>query len=110
MTREQQERFRPLIEARMREAEAEITQSKEDVKPISPDVGIGRLSRLDSMQMQQMALEARRRQQMLLTRLQEARKRVDRGTFGTCLQCGRDIAQERLRHQPDALLCIDCAR
>lgn len=110
MTREKQETFRSLIEERMREAAAEIAQSDEDVKPISPDVSIGRLSRMDSMQMQQMALEARRRQQMLLVRLEEAMKRLDQGVFGSCLQCGADIAEDRLRYQPDAVLCMNCAR
>lgn len=110
MTREQQEIFRPIIEERMQEAKAEIAASSEDTKPISPDASIGRLSRLDSMQMQQMALGARRRQQMLLVRLEEALRRLNQGTFGRCLQCGKDIAEERLRYQPDAVLCIKCAR
>ncbi len=110
MTREQQETFRSLIEKRIEETTAEISDSQEDVKPISPDVSIGRLSRMDSMQMQQMALEARRRQQLLLVRLQEALKRLDQGKYGSCLQCGQDIPEERLQYQPDAVLCMDCAR
>lgn len=110
MTRDQQETFRPLIEERIQEAKSEIARSSEDTKPISPDVSIGRLSRLDSMQMQQMALDARRRQQLLLTRLEEALKRLNQGTFGQCLQCRQDIAEERLRYQPDAVLCMRCAR
>lgn len=110
MTPEKQETFRPLLEERIEEAKTEIAQSSEDTKPISPDVSIGRLSRLDSMQMQQMALEARRRQQMLLVRLEEALLRLNQGTFGRCLQCGKDIAEERLQYQPDAVLCIHCAR
>lgn len=110
MTNEQQETFRPLIEDRIQEARAEIAKASEETRPISPDVSIGRLSRLDSMQMQQMALEGRRRQQLLLVRLEEAMKRLSQGTFGRCLQCGRDIDEERLRYQPDAALCMRCAR
>jgi DnaK suppressor protein len=110
MTPEKQETFRPLIEERIAEAKAEIAKSAEDTKPISPDVSIGRLSRLDSMQMQQMALDAKRRQQMLLVRLEEALKRLNQGTYGQCLQCRQKIAEERLRYQPDAVLCMKCAR
>ena len=111
MTGEQQETFLPLLEERILEIKAEISKANtEDTKPISPDVSIGRLSRLDSMQMQQMALEARRRQQMLLVRLEEAMKRLHQGIFGKCLQCGHDIAEERLRYQPDAVLCMRCAK
>lgn len=110
LSREKQETFRPLIEERMREAAEEIAQGEEDTKPIAPDVSIGRLSRMDSMQMQQMALEARRRQQMLIVRLEEALRRIDQGAYGQCLQCNQEIAEERLRYQPDAVLCMRCAR
>ncbi len=110
MTREQQETFRPIIMERIQEAKAEISKGSENTKPISPDASIGRLSRLDSMQMQQMALGAQRRQQMLLVRLEEALRRLDGGVFGQCLQCRQDIAEERLRYQPDAVLCMRCAR
>jgi len=110
MTPEKQETFRPLIEDRIAEAQAEIAKVAEDTKPISPDASIDRLSRLDSMQMQQMALDAKRRQQMLLVRLEEAVKRLSQGTFGQCLQCRGEIAEERLRYQPDAVLCMKCAR
>ena len=110
MKKEEQEEFRPIIEEAIREAKTEIANSKENTKPISPDVSIGRLSRLDSMQMQQMALEAQRRQQLYLIRLEEALTRLNQGTYGQCLQCRDDIAMERLRYQPDAVLCMRCAR
>lgn len=110
MTRDEQETFRLLLEERIQEAKAEIAKGREDTRPISPDASIGRLSRLDSMQMQQMALGAQRRQQMLLVRLEEALNRLNQGNFGRCLQCDKDIAGERLRYQPDAVLCMACAR
>lgn len=35
--------------------------------------------------------------------------RVDNGTYGTCGQCGKDIARKRLEARPIATRCIDCA-
>lgn len=35
--------------------------------------------------------------------------RIDNGTFGTCMNCGRPIGVERLRARPTAELCIACA-
>ncbi|MFF1572940.1 TraR/DksA family transcriptional regulator [Leifsonia sp. NPDC058292] len=35
--------------------------------------------------------------------------RVDDGTFGVCMRCGRPIGVERLRARPTAELCIACA-
>lgn len=39
-----------------------------------------------------------------------AQARVDAGTYGTCLSCGREIAAARLAERPSAEQCIECAR
>ena len=35
--------------------------------------------------------------------------RIDDGAYGTCIQCGRSIAERRLMARPEASTCIDCA-
>jgi RNA polymerase-binding transcription factor DksA len=40
--------------------------------------------------------------------LEAARGRIESGEFGVCVDCGRDIAFERLRATPTAIRCIDC--
>lgn len=35
--------------------------------------------------------------------------RIENGTYGTCANCGADIAPERLEVQPMATRCIKCA-
>jgi DnaK suppressor protein len=37
-----------------------------------------------------------------------ALQRIDKGTYGKCTNCGRDIPPERLEAVPTASLCIDC--
>lgn len=37
-----------------------------------------------------------------------ALQRIEKGTYGLCAQCGRDIAPERLEAVPAAPLCINC--
>jgi DnaK suppressor protein len=37
-----------------------------------------------------------------------ALERVEKGTYGLCVQCGREIAPERLEAVPAASLCIKC--
>jgi DnaK suppressor protein len=103
-----QESFRPVIDARLADIETELDVTTDSTKPIAPDVSVGRLSRLDSMQMQQMALAGKRRLEEQRARLHEARRRIDSGTFGRCLQCGNDISIERLQYQPDAVTCMPC--
>lgn len=103
-----QESFRPIIDRRLADIDVELSAASESTKPIVPDAAVGRLSRLDSIQMQQMALAAKRRFEEQRARLHEARRRIDAGTYGQCQRCYADIAIERLQHQPDAVTCVPC--
>ena len=46
----------------------------------------------------------------VLSRIDEALKRIDDGTYGTCRVCGNEIGAERLEARPWTDLCIDDAR
>jgi DnaK suppressor protein len=39
----------------------------------------------------------------------EALKRIAKGTYGVCAQCGADIDPKRLKAMPNATRCISCA-
>ncbi|HEY2337156.1 MAG TPA: TraR/DksA family transcriptional regulator [Burkholderiales bacterium] len=43
-----------------------------------------------------------------LNQLDEARRRFDEGSYGVCVDCGRDIDYRRLRASPAAIRCIHC--
>ena len=45
-----------------------------------------------------------------ITSVKRALGRLNDGTYGTCVQCGEQIAPERLEARPEAALCIACAR
>jgi RNA polymerase-binding protein DksA len=49
-------------------------------------------------------------EQEILYQIDDALKRLDDGTFGTCQQCGAEITVSRLRAVPYASLCITCQR
>jgi DnaK suppressor protein len=59
---------------------------------------------------QQRDLALRDRNEQLLAEIEAAIARLDDGTYGACLRCGRPIAQERLEALPWAAHCIDCQR
>jgi DnaK suppressor protein len=46
----------------------------------------------------------------VLRAIDQALKRIDEGTFGTCERCGRPIGEERLQAIPYATLCIEDKR
>jgi RNA polymerase-binding protein DksA len=44
-----------------------------------------------------------------LAEVEAALAKIDDGTYGTCEQCGKEIAPARLEAKPAARNCIDCA-
>ena len=104
----EQKRYSAIIRERLAEIRERLETGAEDREAVSPDKSIGRLSRLDSMQMQQMALAGKRRLEEEVRDLEEALKRIAMGRYGKCQLCGRDIARERLEYQPAAASCVSC--
>ena len=87
------------------EAEKEET----DPAAVAVDVAIGRLSRLDSMQMEEIKKNGTRCRNERIHLLQEALKKMDAGTYGQCDGCDEWIGYARLEERPEANLCGDCA-
>jgi DnaK suppressor protein len=46
----------------------------------------------------------------LIAEIEAALERIESGTYGTCVVCGKPIAAERLEAIPYATLCIDDKR
>lgn len=70
---------------------------------------VGRLSRMNAMQSQQMALEHQRRREMQLVAIRGALHRIKEDDYGYCVQCGEDINPKRLDVNPCVIKCINCA-
>jgi DnaK suppressor protein len=70
---------------------------------------VGRLSRMDAMQAQQMAQASGRRRELMLHRITAALARIDSGDYGVCESCDESINPKRLEFDPTAVLCIQCA-
>jgi DnaK suppressor protein len=85
--------------------------AQESRRPVELDQSrVGRLSRMDALQNQAMALETDRRRQVELRLIEAALGRIESGDYGFCLSCGEEIAAKRLELDPTASLCIDCAQ
>lgn len=53
-------------------------------------------------------LRIRDRERKLISKIREALKRIDDGTFGVCESCDEEIGEARLKARPVTTLCIDC--
>ncbi len=71
---------------------------------------VGRLSRMDAIQVQAMAHAEEERRRARLRAIDAALARIGAEEYGYCLACGVDIAPRRLDVDPAAPRCFDCAK
>lgn len=104
------EHFRRLLEQRREELLRLEQTGREAAGTVELDQSkVGRLSRMDALQVQAMSQESERRRQLELGRIEAALRRLDSGDYGYCLECDEPIATRRLSFNPATPHCIDCA-
>ena len=96
------------------EQRSELLALKETSKAASDIVDldqtmVGRLSRIDALQGQAMALETARRRDQQLRKISAALERVAQGEYGYCAVCGDLIKRERLLLDPASATCVEHA-
>jgi len=101
--------LRAQLVTRQQELAELLSNVGESTGPVTLDQqSVGRVSRIDAIQQQQMAIASQQKASAMLKRTELALRRIDDGEYGDCLQCGEPIAYARLQAQPFANLCIDC--
>ncbi len=96
--------------ARQQELGQLMGAHEDEQEPVEPNQGdMGRLSRMDAIQIQAMAEETARRRDVELHHIEAALKRIDDEDYGWCVTCGEAIAPKRLENDPAVASCVDCA-
>lgn len=97
---------------RLRHDIYELTQGELSVQPSDPLLDAGGL-KSEQADDADMVFESERNQavannaHVLLAQVQAALDRLDNGTYGTCVICGKEINPKRLEALPWATLCLE---
>jgi len=103
------EQLRSLLIEKQRELRAQFSSTDSSTKPVTLDQqSVGRVSRIDAIQQQQMAIANQQQARQLLNHIELALHRIGAGEYGVCVRCEEPIAFARLQAQPTATLCINC--
>tara|TARA_B100001248_G_scaffold262708_1_gene261287 strand:+ start:13219 stop:13572 length:354 start_codon:yes stop_codon:yes gene_type:complete len=102
--------LKQLIHKKQRQIEDSLVEMKKSSKPVNLDGSFGRLSRMDALQQQQMALNNQLHLEKELKQLKASQNRIDQGVYGYCLQCEEPIGFKRLCVKPEVLLCFACSK
>ena len=98
-----------LLNLKLEILEIEIASSGSK-KPVALDQSsVGRVTRIDAIQQQQMAVESSRRRTDAILRIEAALLRIQSDEFGVCVKCGDDIATARLDIDPTFIKCVNCS-
>lgn len=91
------------------ELEGALALGRDGSKAVELDqTAVGRVSRSDALQQQQMALATVRSAEVRLAQVKRALAAHVSGDYGACLECGEPIAYRRLRSRPETALCLQC--
>lgn len=102
--------IRASLVQRLEQLHAASDSAAESRRPVELDQSsVGRLSRMDALQVQAMAQAAEERRAREAERIKAAIFRIETGYYGYCLVCGEEIAPKRLAADPAATTCIACA-
>lgn len=110
MKKETLEHFRALLNGKLEEllsgAERAVngmSESKEDNFPDPTDRASHETDR-------NFLLRVKDRERKLISKINEALKRIDDGSFGVCELCGEQIGEKRLEVRPVTTCCIECKK
>lgn len=108
LTDDQRRELAAALEALRDELATDVERTGEGSKPVDLDEPIGRLSRMEAMQQQQMAAANRRSLKIRLDQVRAALERIASDDYGLCLECEEPIAYKRLAARPESRFCLRC--
>ena len=110
LSREQIEELRSELLRLKKKMERSMRTTAQAMKPVELDQGaVGRLSRMDSLQNQGLTRNLQERETARYGQIITSLKRIEEGTFGVCVSCGRQIPFERLFVFPETPTCAQCS-
>ena len=88
--------------------EAVLRLNKDGSKPVELGTPIGRLSRMDAIQQQEMTRASRGTLATKLGQVHASLEAYPKGNFGYCRSCEEPIGYRRLKARPEAPFCLTC--
>lgn len=109
MTKNEKIQIKEKIQKDILSLQVQIADLEKKVKPITPDCGLGRLTRLEAMGELHVNNTILDESRLRLTRLNNALQRIDKPMFGICIECEESIGMGRMSIRPESFRCVTCA-
>jgi DnaK suppressor protein len=109
LSEDQIEELRLELDRQLARLRRSMRVTEEAARPVELDqTAVGRLSRMDSIQNQQLTKNLQEREGIRLALLERALQRIASGSYGICSECGGPTPFDRLFVVPEAPDCGRC--
>lgn len=109
LTEEQLQTLHTALLTLKEQLQQQLQQAESAAEPVQLDQTLlGRVSRMDAMQQQSVALSTRKHANITLKKVLTALQAHKQGEYGYCRRCGEPIGFGRLQAQPESSLCLQC--
>ena len=108
LTPAQSAELRQDIERLQQELQELLVSTADSSRPVALDLPIGRLSRMDALQQQQLAIAGRDGLEQRLVLLRNAQRALEQGSYGVCRDCEEPVGFARLKARPETPFCRNC--
>ncbi len=108
LTSEHVEELQQVLLSERARLEELLRLSKEGARPVDLGEPIGRLTRMDAIQQQQMTKASRSNSEVKLRQVKAALELLGKGEYGYCRSCEEPVGYPRLKARPEAPYCLSC--
>jgi DnaK suppressor protein len=108
LSKKEKEEFRKLLLERKNSIIKKLSQFYNDSKEIETDTALDLVDKAETSYTKEFLLGLTDSDREQLTLIDQALDRLQRGEFGLCLICGKEINKKRLKIIPWAPFCIEC--
>ena len=104
------QKFKHLLEQQRDKLMATQQMAQSSTQTVELDqASVGRVSRVDALQAQSMAVETTRLRQQQLRKISTALALIESSDYGYCSICDDEIDPRRLEIDPASIMCVPCA-
>lgn len=108
MTQKERQEIKDKIYKDLQSGYKEIAALQEKTQPIAPDCSLGRVTRQEMIQEQEIYEHTLREAESRVKKLMSALQRVDTKEYGVCVECDEEIVIGRLLLLPESKYCVTC--
>jgi DnaK suppressor protein len=108
MNRKEPDGIKKDLMLRRHEIIHKLSEAQSESKTIETDIAQDLADKAESSYTKEFLLSLSNAEREELMQIDAALKRVDRGEYGVCQSCQKEVGKKRLAALPWTALCIDC--